>query len=108
MMKSNRPSWDTIVGLSVTLGRLPGASWLAWPGVTTKDWRRVDKGMPVSPAITEGSHAPLGVAENAFPLRSITLTQVVSRASEAPLPPDIGADAFKSPGRLCMEARAGS
>src|SRR5664279_5017753 len=72
------PSLVTMVGLNVTRGRLPGASSFGCPGVNTNDCSRDENGMPVSPAITDGSQAPLGVAENMFPFRSITFTQVVS------------------------------
>ena len=42
-----------------------------------KRLRALGEGIPVSPAITAGIQAPLGVADIMFPL-SITLTQVVS------------------------------
>ena len=80
MIKNGSPSFNTRVGLKVTRGRLPAAMRLACPSVKTKLWPRVLSGMPVSPAITEGSHAPLGVAEKTLPQRSTTFTQVVSLA----------------------------
>src|SRR5580704_17575374 len=72
------PSFSTIVGLSVTRGRLPAASVFGCPGTVSNVCRRVPSGMPVSPTITDGSHAPLGVAETTFPWLSTTLTHVVS------------------------------
>ena len=75
------PSADvTSVGLSVTRGRLPRASSFGLPGTSTKLCARSVSGMPVSPAITLGSHAPEGVAENIMPSLSIASTQVVSCA----------------------------
>src|ERR1700689_2618978 len=104
MVRYSSPSLVTIMGLSVTRGRLPGAPWFAWPGVTTNESARIESGMPVSPAITDGSHAPLGVAENPLPQWSITSTQVVSFASPLPDPPVAGADAPRFPGRLSIDA----
>src|SRR5258708_17133117 len=99
-----------MVGLSVTRGRFPGASWLGWPGVSTKDCMRLLNGTPVSPAITDGSQAPLGVAENTLPLRSTTLTQVVSCAGmrDAVETFSIWSGAPKVPGRCSSDACAGS
>ena len=69
-----------MVGLSVTRGRLPPASSFGFPGTSTNCCARCVSGMPVSPAITLGSHAPEGVAENTMPSASIASTQVVSFA----------------------------
>src|SRR5580704_6522661 len=74
----------------------------------TNDSARSENGMPVSPAITDGSHAPLGVAENPLPQWSTTSTHVVSCAFEGPDPPVAGADAPRFPGRLSIDACAGS
>ena len=67
-------------------------------------------GMPVSPAITEGSQAPLGVAEKALPWRSITLTQVVSLTGPAADAEVEGRGNSRpaAPGRCSMEACSGS
>ena len=72
-----------MVGLSVTRGRLPPASSFGFPGISTNCCARSVSGMPVSPAITLGSHAPEGVAENTMPSLSIASTQVVSWAISA-------------------------
>jgi len=99
----------TNVGLNVTRGRFPGSSRLAWSGVSTKDARRIDKGMPVSPAMTEGSHAPLGVAENALPNLSKTFhAGGVVILSKFPPPPLMGADASRLPGRDPWTRASGS
>ena len=63
MAMNGLPSLRISVGLSVTRGRLPPSSTLGWPGQVTKVCRRLPKAMPVSPAMSAGSHAPLGVAE---------------------------------------------
>src|ERR1022692_1955595 len=68
--RNGLPSFSTIKGLSVTRGRLPGANWLGWPGVSTNVCMRSLIAKPVSPAITEGSQPPLGVDQLA-PLRRI-------------------------------------
>ena len=67
----------TSLAAAATSFALPAVAQ-AWPAVTTNDWRRVLKGTPVSPAMTEGSQAALGVAEKTLPNLSTTLTQVVS------------------------------
>ena len=54
----------------------PPADRRAAPGSSAGS--RMPNGTPVSPAITDGSQAPLGVAENTLPKRSTTFTQVVS------------------------------
>src|SRR5277367_1409221 len=109
MMNASLPSLVTSVGLSVTRGRLPGFNSLGWPAVITKDCNRLVKGMPVSPAMTDGSHAPLGVAENALPQRSTTFTQVVSLTgpNAAGLLGN-GACEPTAPGRCSREACLGS
>ena len=63
--------------------------------------------MPVSPAITDGSHAPLGVAENTLPMRSTTFTQVVSRVpADEPPPEGIGSRAAECAGPAVPSTRA--
>ena len=66
--------------------------------------------MPVSPAISAGSHAPLGVAEKTFPWLSTTSTQVVSFTSTFETLP-VGILMSKPgilPGRDSSDACAGS
>ena len=66
----------TIVGVSVILGRLPGAMQLGWPGQRLNDCNRVPSQTPVSPATTPDQ--PLGVAATTFPSLSTTRHVVVS------------------------------
>src|SRR5262249_39937350 len=97
-------------------GRLPGFNSLGWPGVSRKLCIRDEIGMPVSPAINEGSQAPDGVAEKRLPLASITLTQVVSLARMASgisyelmlIKPPSDFLLTGSPGRCSLEADFGS
>ena len=46
------PSLNTIAGISVWNGRLPGANWLGCPGSSEKPVPRLCSMMPVSPATT--------------------------------------------------------
>src|SRR5207247_9341118 len=66
--------------------------------------------MPVSPAITDGSHAPLGVAENTLPLRSTTFTQLVSCTEPCALAEVVGMCPGPPilPRRLSIEACRGA
>src|SRR5262245_30079955 len=97
-------------------GRLPGFNSFGWFGVSRKLCMRDEIGMPVSPAMKLGSHAPLGVAEKTLPAASITLTQVVSFARSASgmsweltLINSVSDFLFTgSPGRCSIEADFGS
>src|SRR5205823_339823 len=90
-------------------GRLPGASALGCPGFVSSVCRRVPSGTPVSPIITDGSQAPLGVDDQTLPCRSTTFTHVVSGIpADEPPPEGIGTLPPNSPGRLSIEACSGS
>src|ERR1051326_1448995 len=93
------PSFKTMVGLKVTRGRLPAARVLGWPGTVNRVCKRVPNGMPVFPTITDGSHAPLGVAEKTSPRLSTTLTHVVSLFPLLVVVTGIGSGGAMEPGR---------
>src|ERR1035441_3313228 len=97
-----------MVGLSVTRGRLPAARVLGCPGTVSSVCNLVPNGMPVSPAMTDGSHAPLGVAEKTSPRLSTTLTQVVSLLPLVVVDAGIVTGGARMPGRDSIEAFAGS
>ena len=123
------------MGVSVMRGRFRGASTLGWPGSSRNDSRRSLIGMPVVPAITDGSQAPLAVAENKLPRASAASMLVVScdrgrrpapgfsppgagfrripprsPGGEAGVPAAAGPPSYfqGSPGRRSSEARSGS
>ena len=66
------PSLSASVGVSVTRGCLPGAMTLNGPssGAVTKHCARRLRPIPVRPAITAGTHPPLGVIGTTRPAES--------------------------------------
>jgi hypothetical protein len=75
------PSLSAIVGVSVTRGYWPGRSTLNGPsaGSVTKLCSRWLIPTPVRPAITAGTHPPLGVMLTTHPSASAVCTDVVPR-----------------------------
>jgi hypothetical protein len=73
------PSFTASDGVSVTRGRLPGASTLYGfsEASSTKLCMRCDRPMPVSPAMKAGTQPPLGVAETTQPSASAARIEVV-------------------------------
>jgi hypothetical protein len=92
--RNGLPSLRARLGVSVARGRLPGSITLNGfsAGSSTKLCARCDSPMPVRPAITAGTHPPLGVIETTHPVASAACTDVVpsvkvSSRSQAGTPP---------------------
>jgi hypothetical protein len=79
------PSLSASVGVSVTRGRLPGSTTLKGPSAlsSTKLCIRWLSPTPVRPAITAGTHPPLGVTETTQPSSSAASIEVVPRLNDS-------------------------
>ena len=82
--RKGRPSRSASVGVSVTRGRLPGSITLYGPSSArvTKLCARWLSPIPVRPAITAGTHPPLGVTETTQPASSAAWIEVVPPSLE--------------------------
>ncbi len=77
--RNGLPSFSASVGVSVTRGRLPGSITLKGPSCAsvTKLCIRWLSPTPVRPAMTAGTHPPLGVMDTTHPSASAASMLVV-------------------------------